>query len=118
MAGGQSPSLIKRLFSRFLSKRDTSLEGATPARTFQAVSIFHGAYACPAARQLSELRYLAKDAPTLPLPDCTMPDSCECRYLKHKDRRSAQRRLVDFTTSQRIYRGQERRVLKGRRSSD
>jgi hypothetical protein len=43
-----------------------------------------------------------------------MSESCECRYLKYKDRRSGERRLVDFAA--RFYSGKERRMRRGRRS--
>ena len=87
-------------------------------RPFQAISIFRGVKACALANELSEHRFLAKDAPPLPLPGCTIPAACECVYLKHRDRRSMQRRSMDFSASQRVYTGKERRFLKGRRATD
>lgn len=112
------PSLLKQLLSRFRLKRAAAALLPHAARPFQAISIFRGIKACALANQLSEQRFLAKDAPPLPLPGCTMPESCECVYLKHRDRRAAQRRVIDFSASQRLYTGKERRVLKGRRMTD
>lgn len=102
---------------RLRAGREEPPQNAAPQRLFQAVSIFRGVNACERARRFSEHRFLAKNAPPLPLPGCTMPQSCECKYLKHRDRRGAQRRLTDYTTS-RIYAGVERRRLKGRRATD
>jgi hypothetical protein len=80
-----------------------------PPRPFQAVSIYRGLTCCLAAQKLSEQRFLMKHAPVLPLSSCTLPDRCECRYLKHKDRRTGERRLMDFSLASRLYAGPERR---------
>src|SRR5690606_36686727 len=103
-------------FSRFRSKPQSALPHVT--RTFQAIPILQGAKACTLAKDMAEVRFLAKDARPLPLPGCNMPSSCECVYLKHRDRRGPQRRTMDFSASQRVYVGRERRVLKGRRATD
>jgi hypothetical protein len=78
-------------------------------RPFQAVSIFRGVHACEMAHRFSEHRFLAREAPTLPLSGCTQPATCECRYLKHGDRRGGPRRVTDFGSAQR-FRGSERRL--------
>lgn len=70
------------------------------------------------AKKLSEHRFLAKDAPPVPLAGCTMKEHCQCRYLKHKDRRSESRRLVEFGMSARLFDGSERRRIGGRRKTD
>jgi hypothetical protein len=84
-------------------------------RPFQAISIYRGVTCCAMAKQFSEHRFLAKDAPSLPLSGCTLPERCECRYLKHKDRRSGERRLVDFSLAASLYSGAERRRFSARR---
>jgi hypothetical protein len=88
------------------------------ARPFQAISIFRGRNACPMAYRFSEHRFLAKDAPQLPLAGCTMHGLCECRYLKHRDRRGTMRRLIDFSSAPPAYPGKERRFVRGRRGCD
>jgi hypothetical protein len=113
----------KSLLDIFLSRlRKDAPRISTPAasapRPFQAVSIFHGAKACEMARRFSDHRFLSKDAPQLPLSGCSMPARCECRFLKHKDRRGDRRRLVEFGASSRGFMGQERRQRGGRRSND
>lgn len=118
MAHRPPSSLLQQLFSRFRARRAAKAVPPQSARPFQAISVFRGVNACALAKRLSEQRFLAKDAPSLPLSGCTMPAACECVYLKHRDRRAAQRRVMDFTASQRVYTGKERRFLKGRRATD
>jgi hypothetical protein len=78
-------------------------------RPFQAISIYRGISCCALAKKLSEHRFLAKDAPALPLGGCTMPQRCQCRYIKHKDRRAGERRHLDFGLGASMYSGKERR---------
>jgi hypothetical protein len=110
----------KSLLTVFLSRigRRSIEENRAPMRPFQAISIFRGVRACEIARKFSEHRFLARDAPLLPLSGCTMRESCECRYIRHKDRRTETRRLVDFGTAARTLGGRERRSRGGRRASD
>ena len=89
-----------------------------PLRPFQAVSIHRGLQCCQLAKRFSEHRFLVRDAPALPLSGCSMRETCQCRYLKHKDRRSEPRRLIDFGLSTQLFDGRERRGRGGRRSHD
>jgi hypothetical protein len=111
-------SLLDIFLSR-LKKPTTPPPCATQTtRPFQAISIYRGMTACAIAKRFSDHRFLARDAPQLPLAGCSMPAACECRYLKHKDRRSDRRRLADFGASNRSFMGQDRRLRRGRRTSD
>jgi hypothetical protein len=110
-------SLLDTLLSR-LRKRPERAPAEPAARPFQAISIYRGVPACTPAKRFSDYRFLAKDAPQLPLVGCTMANTCQCRYLKHKDRRSDRRRLMEFGASSRSFMGQERRQRGGRRTSD
>ena len=48
-----------------------------------------------------------------------MSKSCQCKYIKHRDRRSEPRRLIDFGVAARLFDGKERRARRiGRRTSD
>jgi hypothetical protein len=113
---------INKSFTGFLArlagKQEPELRPSAPLRPFQAVSIYRGLECCQIAKKFSEHRFLVRDAPTLPLAGCTMRAACQCRYLKHKDRRSEPRRLVDFGLSTRLFDGRERRGRVGRRSKD
>jgi hypothetical protein len=108
-------SLLEILLSR-LRKSQAPPPAVSAPRPFQAVSIHCDLNACPMAQRLRDCRFLAKDAPKLPLTGCTHPNDCDCRYLKHKDRRSESRRL-DFQII-RIDSGRERRRRPGRRATD
>jgi hypothetical protein len=106
------------IFRACLHRRDSETSKlAAPSRPFQAVSIDCGIDACEAARALRDQRFLAKRAPPLPLASCTHPNSCECRYLKHKDRRAENRRAIGFIPVHRRF-GPERRRRPGRRATD
>lgn len=108
--------MLNKLMQRLRARAPVA--PSTPPRPFQAVAIFPGASACEQARELADVRLFAKDAPTLPLPECTAPQQCECRFLKYKDRRAGERRSFDFRVAGRDYRGEERRRLQSRRRDD
>jgi len=117
----EKPSLLNVLLGRLRSSPKApppaSATGA-PLRPFQAISIYRGVVACDIARKFGEHRFLAKDAPPLPLSGCSMRERCQCRYIKHRDRRGESRRLVDFGVSVRMFDGRERRSNPGRRGDD
>ena len=64
---------------------------------YHAVSIKPGAYACSAANDLAGERFLASEAPSLPLPGCDATE-CDCHFNHHKDRRSGKDRRSPFTS--------------------
>jgi hypothetical protein len=111
-------TLLSVLLSRLTKTTTPEPKKLAPARPVQAISIFKGTRACEMARKFSEHRFLAREAPQLPLTGCTMRDSCECRYIRHKDRRAEPRRLLDFGIATRLFDGRERRLRRGRRSDD
>jgi hypothetical protein len=111
-------SLLDILWSRLRKEPEQKRPVAAP-RPFQAISIYRGIDACTAAKRFADYRFLAKDAPQLPLVGCTMPAGCRCKYLKHKDRRTESRRLSDFgATRLGFFGGHDRRFRRGRRSND
>src|SRR5262249_13260690 len=85
-----------------------------------AVSVVAGkAAGCAAARLLQGKRFLAAQAPRLPLADCSSPDSCTCLYKKYADRRAGPRRGEEESgRRRRVEPGKDRRVRRGRRESD
>ena len=88
-------------------------------KTWSAVSILSTGSSCEAARGLKGKRFLSAEAPRLPLSECTLPGACRCTYRKYADRRGGPRREADTTGLRRSApAGQERRVRRGRRSSD
>ncbi len=90
-----------------------------PVQHFHAVTIAAGPRACAAARQLQDQRFLSRDAPPLPLKDCTC-SNCECRYEHYDDRRQLGRRARDLGVSIDGYTEDEKRggAKRGRRKSD
>jgi hypothetical protein len=113
----QRPSLLSTFLAR-LNKTNPPKREKPAVLPFQAIAIYRGITACEMARKFSEHRFLAREAPSLPLQGCTMSQQCECRYLKFKDRRVEARRLDDFGAATRLYNGSERRGFRGRRKAD
>jgi hypothetical protein len=70
------------------------------------------------ARALGATRFLAEDAPRLPLPDCGAGAACRCAYKHHADRRHKARRAEELIGLRRPHAGKERRQKVGRRSTD
>jgi hypothetical protein len=65
-----------------------------PARKidrFSAVSISSFEASCPAVKELEGTRFLSREAPLLPLGDCTSA-RCHCKYTHHGDRRAGYER--------------------------
>jgi hypothetical protein len=91
---------------------------ASTASRWHAVSVKPGPAACNAAVSGKNRRWLSREAPMLPLPGCTQPDTCRCTYQHHDDRRSGGRRAEDvdaFKQPPRVV--NERRSRKTRRSN-
>ena len=64
---------------------------------FHAVSVKPGAYACSAANNIAGQRFLASQAPSLPLPECDASE-CDCHFVHHNDRRTGKDRRSPFTS--------------------
>ncbi|MFQ5756979.1 MAG: hypothetical protein ACE5H7_12950 [Acidiferrobacterales bacterium] len=92
----------------------TNVYVSTPHR---AVSVRYGRDACEAVRQLAEKRLLSKEAPPLPLRECTA-EHCGCRYVPHPDRRSGGEERRSGLRSPFAMPGWDRRLGRGRRWSD
>jgi hypothetical protein len=83
---------------------------------YRAVSVVPTRTSCPAAIAIRHTRFLVAEAPTLPLPMCTWPLSCPCRFESHNDRRLEQK-SVSLRSDEPGPRKRPR-YPKGRRSSD
>jgi len=86
---------------------------------YHAVSIKAGPSCRRTARQYSERRFLAQQAPPIPLPTCDA-GNCRCRYLHHEDRRDGddRRHRNLWNESARLMSGEDRRGSHGRRVTD
>jgi len=101
-------------------KRNTSQHAGDLHYLYQAASINAGGCACAAVEELAGKRFLAEQAPRLPLANC---DSlhCQCRYVRHEDRREREdrRALYCLETDLYIVGGhEEHRAKSCRRRSD
>lgn len=89
------------------------------AKRWSAVSIVAGSGSCEAVLALKGRRFLGADAPRIPLAECTCAQSCRCVYRKYSDRRAGPRRTEEHTGMRRMgTSGPERRIGRGRRSTD
>jgi hypothetical protein len=89
---------------------------ARPGGPFSGVEIRIRGGACRSARQLEGRRFLAKNAPALPLPRCTAA-RCSCTFAKLPDRRTEGRRLDYGSLSASLLRENNRRKQERRRAA-
>jgi hypothetical protein len=104
-------------------RKKTATTKITP---FQAAAITSNdsKCACDAVKQLEGRRFLAREAPLLPLQDCTSP-ACTCSYTRYRDRRgiNGDRRAIASVVASQIQVERQngsnhRNQLQGRRTSD
>jgi hypothetical protein len=99
------------IFWFFLRKRDSGPAQRKPAtsrpdrrtarpgkpdKEYHAVAIRLGRQTCPAVRELSGQRFLADEAPRIPLPECEIAAECECSFVHYDDRRTGRDRRSPF----------------------
>ena len=96
----------------------------TPVRSHRATSPYHavsvvpGLFVCAESKKIEGVRFLSKEAPTIPFKNCDS-EQCRCRYQHHADRRQGDRRHRDLWSTDRHWGGQERRdEPRGRRATD
>jgi hypothetical protein len=82
-------------------------------KRYHSVSIVCPRKSCAAVEALVGKRFFATDAPSLPVPNCTLSSQCKCSFQKHSDRRDDERRFAG-TVSQ-WYGGAEKRRPRERR---
>ena len=89
-------------------------------KTYPAISLVAARNCCVAVKTLEGSRILAVKAPSLPLPDCSIPSQCRCRFQKYTDRRDDEetRRFLYASERSAWYSGEQRRKLRGRRTDD
>ena len=110
----------RKTSARILAKKNKS---ASPNKSYahSAAEIAFDECACEAARQIEGKRFLVRDVPPIPMPDCTSA-SCQCSYVRHNDRRSwyeDRRALFSLKADLHTIGGeQERRSKDGRRADD
>jgi hypothetical protein len=83
------------------------------------VSVVLRESSCAAAALCRNQRFLARQAPMLPLPKCAHPHACPCTYRHHEDRRSGPRRTEDTRAGLDSSKpAANRRLSRGRRTGD
>lgn len=83
-----------------------------------AVSIAVGRATCRNVESLIGARFLAGEAPSLPLKGCNI-NECRCHYVHHADRRTdGDRRVRDLWGMGTVHAGDDRRQHTGRRKRD
>jgi hypothetical protein len=112
---------LSSLFSRSRSRDESAprLEQRPERRRespYHAVSVTAGHPSCEAAKQLGTLRFLTRQAPSLPLTGCDVRP-CECRYSHFSDRRTGLDRRVEIGGKP-PHGLEERRQNNGRRAGD
>lgn len=89
------------------------------ASPYHSVGLQVGAAACQAARDLGSRRFLAREAPALPLSACSAA-ACQCKYVHFDDRRAGERRDLGRPRMRNLQSAdwRERRRGQGRRKAD
>lgn len=99
-----------------------SKDSAAPviSNQWHAVAIRPKGESCEAVQACRTGRFLAAEAPRLPLEECSTSDTCSCVYKHHADRRVQPRRQDEKDDG--LRRGstvsQDRRSTRDRRSTD
>ena len=106
--------------ARYLMVKKERRDGGTaPAALWHAVSIETHKVDCTAAVKCRGKRFLSREAPALPMPECSHPQLCECIYRHFADRRIKARRRNEIgglaPASKVAY---DQRTGNGRRQSD
>lgn len=92
---------------------------APAATRWHAVAVRPKGSSCDAVQARRTARYLSKEAPRLPLAECTSSDTCSCVYKHHADRRVQPRRQDETGELRRNAKvAQERRLGRDRRKPD
>jgi hypothetical protein len=89
---------------------------AIAGKDYRAVSVAPGIKCCSAANDMVGKTYLSREAPRLPLANCTTPTNCSCKFKKASDRRDSDRRELGVSETGRWFAGPENRKRGGRRS--
>jgi len=99
-------------------KVDDDSPGKSKNSKWRSVRIRSGLIACKAVSSIKGRIFLAPDAPSLPLENCT--EDCRCHYVFLDDRRNGTNRRIEFGQRGGFMPGygSERRRFAGRRLAD
>ena len=92
-----------------------------PSYPYRAAEIVCEEFACDAVKNMAGNRFLLRDVPLIPIPDCTSPN-CECSYIRYNDRRNwSEDRREHYSLVTNLYAingNVERREKQGRRAGE
>lgn len=88
----------------------------TKPKSFHGITIKTDDRACHAVKQLAGKRFLASEAPNLPLSDCKAKQ-CFCQYMHHPDRRLFKDRRQMLVYNNEKQNTKEQRYRKERRTT-
>jgi hypothetical protein len=115
-------ALLGNTYRDYPAKKPAPSAGSKSSRgggDYRAFSLAPSSACCAAAKDARRKRHLLREAPRLPLADCTMPMNCACKFRKYTDRRDGvDRRPLGATERNHWYSGRERRMRGGRRSTE
>jgi hypothetical protein len=101
------------------SSHNSKLSVSRRSTPWHAVSVVAGRWCCEAARGIVGSRYLSREAPRLPLAQCSASHACSCQYKHHIDRRGQPRRKDEAMGMRRMVPvPNDRRSARGRREDD
>lgn len=113
--GKRSP---RRSSTGVVSKKRKPADGAA---RYRAAEIESGDCACDAVKAIQGIRFLVREVPRLPVPDCDKPN-CQCSYIRYNDRRiwTEDRRAFYSLHSSHYIQGEskDRRKSEFRRAAD
>jgi hypothetical protein len=111
------PARLVRLSVRLLHQGTLTMN--TIPTKWHAVKVGLQGTSCALATLCRRERFLASEAPALPLPGCDRPETCPCTYRHYTDRREGPRRTDDLPrNSQPEAVERNRRAARGRRTVD
>jgi len=109
--------LLQKKFNSQVHLSGRPVQSHRIVNPYHAVSIATGSGCCKAVAELKARRFLASDAPSVPLPACNAA-SCSCRYIHFDDRRTDDDRRVLMQDLRGGRATRERRLGQGRRAND
>src|ERR1019366_8669115 len=92
---GKIMFLLRRRFATAETRHLKNSQHIHVANPWHAVGIVGVRPGCPACGPYKNVRFLAKEAPPLPLKGCPDPKGCQCVYKHFPDRRSGPRRAIE-----------------------
>ena len=106
------------MFGRNKPPASPKHSSSPPSQPWHGVDIVGGHLACPEVKAIATRRFLAAEAPRIPLPECSTPWRCQCVYRHFAARRAGPRRAMERGFPPLPWLGKNRRVKGGRRFDD